>query len=85
MGLAIQTANFSDADYVQFSQRLQQNLIVLKQVLADPEFGGDSHSYGAELELYIVDADGGVLPLNQKIKVSHRDPLLTLELNRFNL
>jgi hypothetical protein len=85
MGLAIKTADFSEADYVRFSERLQHNLVVLRQVLADPEFGGDNPSYGAEVELYIVDADGSVLPLNQKIKGIHRDPLLTLELNRFNL
>jgi gamma-glutamylcysteine synthetase len=85
MGLAIKTAQFSESDYAQFSERLQQNLVVLKRVLQDPDFGGDARSYGAELELYIVGADGSVLPVNQKIEQAHSDPLLTLELNRFNL
>ena len=85
MGLAVKQTEFSDADYRRFSERLRGNLALLKQVLADPDFGGASHSYGAELELYIVGEGGRVLPVNQAIVTAHNNPLLTLELNRFNL
>lgn len=85
MGLAIQGGTFSEADYQRFSERLHENLAVLKQVLADPQFGGEQRSYGAELELYIVDGQGRVSPCNTQIQAHHDDPLLTLELNRFNL
>ncbi len=85
MGQAIDANSFAEADYRRFSERLHENLVVLKQVLADPEFGGDTRSYGAEVEFYIVDGQGRVLPCNEAILQHHKDPLLTLELNRFNL
>lgn len=85
MGLAIEKATFSEAEYRQFSNRLWHNLELLKGVLQDPGFGGEKQSWGAELELYIVGKDGNVLPANQQIQRRHNDPLLTLELNRFNL
>ncbi len=85
MGLAIDKAEFSAAEFSQFKRRLWHCLGLLKEVLRDPGFGGEKKSWGAELELYIVDADGCVVPANQAIQQEHNDPLLTLELNRFNL
>ncbi len=85
MGLAIDKAEFTAQEFSQFSERLWQSLGLLKQVLRDPDFGGERKSWGAELELYIVGADGYVVPANQAIQRQHNDPLLTLELNRFNL
>ena len=85
MGLAIDRIDFSDADYRCFSARLRDSLAILKKVLDDPDFGGSGKSYGAEVELYVVGPDGNVRLLNQAIADLHADPLLTLELNRFNL
>lgn len=85
MGIAIGASEFSESDYQRFSERLHYNLDILKQLLQDPEFGGSQQSYGAELELYIVNSDCLVAPLNQAIQTHCNDPLLTLELNRFNL
>lgn len=85
MGLAINQVSFTDAERERFSLRLKEGLAVLREVLADPEFGGSGRSYGAELELYIVGADGRVRLLNEAIVARHADPLLTLELNRYNL
>ena len=42
-------------------------------------------SLGAELEMYIVDAQGMPLYANQEILADAGDPQLTLELNRYNL
>ena len=85
MGLSIDRAEFVEQDYQRFSQRLRECLECLETVLADESFGGDEKSWGAELELYVVGEDGNVRLLNEAIADSHGDPLLTLELNRFNL
>jgi gamma-glutamyl:cysteine ligase YbdK (ATP-grasp superfamily) len=85
MGLSIDQAEFSEQDYQRFSERLRECLACLEPVLSDPDFGGDSKSWGAELELYVVGDDGNVRLLNEAIVERHGDPLLTLELNRFNL
>src|SRR5690606_28494949 len=42
-------------------------------------------SLGAELEVYVIDAEGKPLGCNREIQARAADPLLTLELNRFNL
>lgn len=57
----------------------------LKKLLARPDFGEGELSFGAELELYIVDADGAPLHKNLEIIKQMNDPQLTLELNRYNL
>lgn len=85
MGLEIDRIDFTEADYQKFSERLLENLSALKQLLDDPQFGAGEASFGAELELYIVDHRGTPLHLNQDIQQQLNDPLLTLELNRFNL
>ncbi len=85
MGLDIDRTDFSAQEYVQFSNRLADNLDALKQVLVSPGFGQCDGSLGAELELYIVSDDGLPLAVNTEIHTAASDPQLTLELNRYNL
>ncbi len=85
MGTDIKRKQFKPADYRSFRQRLMQNLDVFQQLLAKEGFGKGPTSFGAELELYIIDKDGSPLPINELIHQKMDDPLLTLELNRFNL
>lgn len=85
MGLDIDRTQFSDDEYVRFSNKLADNLTALKQVLDRQGFGHCNGSLGAELELYIVDDEGLPLGSNIKIHEAAGDPQLTLELNRFNL
>ena len=85
MGLEIENTDFSAADFEKFSGKLHDNLAALKQVLARPGFGEGDLSFGAELELYIVNANGEPLPRNQEVVAQLDDPQLTLELNRYNL
>lgn len=88
MGLDISEVNFGDDANGKFVERLQQNLTALKQMLGEHEFG-KSYSgclaIGAELEMYIIDAEGLPLSINQQILNEANDPQLTLELNRYNL
>lgn len=85
MGQSIQQTEFARADYKNFDRRLMQNLAALEQLLARPQFGVGPGSFGAELEMYIIDKEGNALCKNQEILRVLDNPQLTLELNRFNL
>ena len=85
MGINITQSDFSDLDYQNFSRRLHDNLNALESILANSNFGEGAPSFGAELELYIIDKDARPLHINQEIQNKLNDPLLTLELNRYNL
>ncbi len=85
MGIEITESGFTEQMYEDFSAKLRDNLDALKQLLARPGFGRGEASLGAELEMYIIDADGRPLCVNQQIVDAACDPQLTLELNRYNL
>ncbi|TGD76033.1 glutamate--cysteine ligase [Mangrovimicrobium sediminis] len=85
MGLEIDRIDFDAEDFLRFRERLHDNLDVLAQLLRRPGFGEGEASFGAELEMYIVDQRGHPLPINQEVLAAADDPTLTLELNRYNL
>ncbi|MYM63921.1 glutamate--cysteine ligase [Pseudomaricurvus sp. HS19] len=85
MGLAIASEQFTAQDYTRFSARLGECLSTLEEMLRDPQFGGDVCSFGAELELYLVDPHGAVVDCNEEVLALAADPHFTPELNRFNL
>ena len=85
MGQSIEKIEFQDKDYEVFDRRLRDNLSALKTLLERPGFGVGSASFGAELEMYIIDQEGFAFSGNQEIKQLLNNPQLTLELNRFNL
>ena len=85
MGLEIENTHFTEADFNRFNDSLRSNLKALELLLARPGFGEGDLSFGAELELYIVDQNSRPLHVNQAILAQLGDPQLTLELNRYNL
>ena len=85
MGKAIDKIEFAPKDFKQFRNKLRDNLEALEIMLARPDFGEGELSFGAELELYIIDQEGAPLHINQEIIARLDDPQLTLELNRYNL
>ncbi len=85
MGLEIDSTEFKEADFTSFSNRLRDNLKALETLLQRPDFGEGDLSFGAELELYIIDGECKPLHINQEILAKMDDPQLTLELNRYNL
>ncbi len=85
MGIDISDTGFTPQMERAFAHRLQDNLTALKQVLAWPHFGRGEGSLGAELEMYLVDADGRPLSVNKEVLDAAGDAQLTLELNRYNL
>lgn len=85
MGLEIDRDAFSEIEFAQFSDRLQQSLVALDTVLRRPDFGTGPTTIGAELELCLVDDVGHALPYNRAVLDSAAHPRLTLEADRFNL
>lgn len=85
MGREIENTDFTEADFSKFSTKLRADLDALELVLARPGFGEGDLSFGAELELYMVDSKGAPLHKNQEVIAELADPQLTLELNRYNL
>lgn len=85
MGTDVQNRRFTQSDYARFCQRLEHNLQVLSQLLQRPGFGVGKASLGAELEMTLVDSQGKAQWLNQQLLALANDPLLTLEINRYNL
>lgn len=85
MGRSIEKIEFESEDYQRFSARLRENLEALRRLLERPGFGKGPASFGAELEMYLIDSEGNALCQNQEILQMMDNPQLTLELNRFNL
>lgn len=85
MGIEINKTRFAADDRRIFSRRLESQLEQLSTVIAQPGFGGAADTMGAELELYIIDAEGRPAPINDALCEAVNDPQLTVELNKYNL
>lgn len=85
MSMQIFQESFTEQDYNKYQVRLREQLDVLADIVQSPGFGGDVISFGAELEVYVVDEHGKVNPINREILVHTGDPRISLELNKFNL
>ena len=85
MGRSIEKIEFTADDYQVFADRLRDNLEALEILLEQPGFGAGPGSFGAEMEMYLIDKDGNALYKNMEIQQQLNNPQLTLELNRFNL
>jgi gamma-glutamyl:cysteine ligase YbdK (ATP-grasp superfamily) len=85
MGKNFETDTFTPEDHTTFRQRLQSQIVELHSVLSKPGFSSGPASIGAELELYILDNDRLPVALNTQLLDMMEHPLLTEELNRFNL
>jgi gamma-glutamyl:cysteine ligase YbdK (ATP-grasp superfamily) len=86
MGQACSTASFNSNDFTHFSQRVQRQLSQLKQRLYTPApFSPNDYSFGAELELYLVDKHFAPQCVNVALMDMLGDKRLTEEINQFNL
>jgi gamma-glutamyl:cysteine ligase YbdK (ATP-grasp superfamily) len=85
MGTKINHEEFGERDYQRFAERLEECLITLGQLLERPGFGAGPATVGAELELFLIDDTARPLPHNQAIQAALADPLVNVELDRFNL
>ncbi|SEK88800.1 glutamate--cysteine ligase [Nonomuraea pusilla] len=85
MGRDIDKERFSEAEYATFGERLRDQLGVLRELLGTPGFGEGPATIGAELELFLVDAQGRPLSRNDEVREALGDPRVVLELGRYNL
>ncbi|MFJ2173303.1 glutamate--cysteine ligase [Streptomyces sp. NPDC087851] len=85
MGLRIDQETFTDADFSLFRERLGDSVEALEQTLAIPGFGESEISVGAELEMFLMDADGRPAPLNDRIRTDVSDARVCVEVDQFNL
>lgn len=85
MGQHFSEQHFSEHQFQLFAQRLELNLAALRSLLNRPGWGLGDCSVGAELEIYLLEPNGLPKLCNQALLDAAKDPLLTEELNRFNL
>ncbi|MEV7968509.1 glutamate--cysteine ligase [Sphaerisporangium sp. NPDC088356] len=85
MGQQVAKERFSEAEYGRFGERLKDSLQALRELLARPGFGAGPATVGAELELFLIDADGRPLRRNKEVRAVAGDDRVVLELGSFNL
>ncbi|MBT1451277.1 hypothetical protein KJ365_10360 [Glaciecola sp. XM2] len=85
MGQFLTKDSFTPEDHDEFRKRLEQQVDDLKSFVSQPNFSSGNASIGAELELYIIDNDLQPAPKNAALIEMMNHPLLTEELNQFNL
>ena len=54
MGREIRDREYTAKDYEEFNRRIHDQVDILKEVIARPEFGRGDNCIGAELELYLM-------------------------------
>ncbi len=85
MGQFFEKDSFSLTDHKEFSVRLHEQIETLKHLLKQPQFSQGDATFGAELEMYLLDKDCLPTPRNRKLLSIMNHPLLTEELNKFNI
>ncbi len=85
MGLEIEKDEFGAEDYARFAVRLREQLATLRELLTREGFGVGPATVGAELEMFLVDAQGRPVHRNEQVLRRTKDPRVTLELGRFNM
>ena len=85
MGQEIDTSEFSPADFLAFSRRLEEETALLGRALDGGRFHAGSRVGGFELEAWLVDAAARPAPLNEALLERLGDPLVVPELARFNV
>ena len=85
MGDEIQQADFEQADFERFEQRVRDETELLKSLFADRVFDNSSRFLGYELELCLADQSGNPSRINTDVIDVANNPLFTTELARFNM
>ncbi|MFF5207296.1 glutamate--cysteine ligase [Streptosporangium sp. NPDC000396] len=85
MGQKVGKDRFSEAEFARFGERLEEQLAVLRELLARPGFGVGPATVGAELELFLTTPDGRPFPHSREVRQAAADDRFVPELGRFNL
>ncbi len=85
MGQEIDTCQFTEHDFQQFSQRLQQETALLESWFQQERFAVDASIGGFELEAWLVDRQYRPAPINEAYLERLQNPLVVPELAQFNV
>lgn len=85
MGQSINKTSFSASDHKKFAKQLKEELEELEGLLEKPGWGVGTCTLGAELELYLTDKHARPAHYNLALLQKAADPLMTAEINRFNI
>ena len=85
MGRNVVEQDYSADDYANFNRKIHDQLDTLKQVIAKPTFGQGDIYIGAELEVYLMNAQHQVSPVNLELLALLKDEQFQSELNTYNL
>lgn len=85
MGEEIKYSHFNKTDYQQFHSRLKDETSVLKSWFEERSFSTSQLMAGYELEAWLIDASGNPAAINKTFLDNAADPLLCLELAKFNI
>jgi len=76
---------FTQADFSEFSRRLDNQVDILRDVIRRPGFGDDPLQVGAELEMYLLDENYRTSPSNTELLADLGDPQFQPEINKYNI
>lgn len=85
MGFQIDRSEFTNEERDRFKQRLVEDLDTLRTCLDAGDFCSREESFGAEVELVIIDEQGEPQLLGSTLRDELADPQWALEIDRFNL
>ncbi len=85
MGQKLDKETFTPKEHDIFRQRLLEQLEAFKRIIERPDFSSGPASFGAELELYLIDECNRPSAQAPELLRLMKHPLLTEELNKFNL
>ncbi len=85
MGKEVEEREYTADDYEAFNRCIHDQVDELKQLIQTPTFDTDKLRLGAELEVYLIDENSSVSPVNLELLALLKDEQFQTELNQFNL
>jgi gamma-glutamyl:cysteine ligase YbdK (ATP-grasp superfamily) len=85
MGKDVSPLSFTRDDLVRYRQKVRRCLDVFALMLSDFRFETDRNMTGLEIEMNLVDADGGPVMRNAEVLANLADPTFQAELGQHNL
>ncbi|MCW8864005.1 MAG: hypothetical protein OQK09_00950 [Colwellia sp.] len=85
MGRDISEQDFSADDYEKFNHRIHDQLDTLNRVMNKADFGSGELYIGAELEIYLMNDQQQVSPVNIELLALLDDEQFQAELNKYNI
>jgi hypothetical protein len=85
LGREITDREYTARDYELFNRRIHDQVDTLREVMSSPNFGKEELCLGAELELYLINNETQVSPVNIELLEMLKDEQFQTELNKYNL